>query len=216
LYGFYCHQGTSYRSTSLDEASSFLWKELDAADGAARQALDLLKDHPNASAYTEPFVLSVGSTPTAHAAATAQHLSSKLNGVLEIHAGNYPLLDLQQVNTSLIETERVAQRVLATVVSYYPGRGEDGSDEALVDAGAIAMSKDTGPIAGFGAVIGKRWKLGRVSQEHGTLVRDFSVPCGQNKVEDEIKIGEQVEIIGQHACLICAAYPWSVTYLCVV
>ena len=56
--------------------------------------------------------------------------------------GNYPMLDLQQLHTSLISPSDIAQRILATVVSYYPGRGENGQDEALCDAGAIAMSKD--------------------------------------------------------------------------
>jgi hypothetical protein len=31
-------------------------------------------------------------------------------------------------------------------------------DEALCDAGAIAMSKDTGPREGYGDVIGKPWR----------------------------------------------------------
>lgn len=71
------------------------------------------------------------------------------------------MMDLQQQHTSLIDRAHIAQRVLATVVSYYPGRGEGGLDEAMCDAGAIAMSKDTGPSGGFGEVVGKPWKLGR-------------------------------------------------------
>ena len=128
LYGFYCHQGSSYSSTSLDEASGFLWQELEAANTAAGKALAILKDSPGNSIHADPFILSVGSTPTTHAAASALHLNPKLNGILELHAGNYPLLDLQQINTSLVDAKRVSQRVLATVVSYYPGRGVDGSD----------------------------------------------------------------------------------------
>jgi len=112
------------------------------------------------------------------------------------------MLDLQQESTNLIEPSRIAQRVLVTVVSYYPGRGADGSDEALVDGGAIAFSKDTGPSGDFGRVIGKNWRLGRISQEHGTLTR--SGPVG----DDSLRLGEVVEIVGQHACLIAAAYPW--------
>ena len=140
-FRFYAHQGGSYSSTTFDEASGFLWKELEATNTAAGRAISLLKERPNGDTLGEPFVLSVGSTPTTHAAASALHLEPKLNGVLELHAGNYPLLDLQQINTSLVGTKRISQKVLATVVSYYPGRGEDGSDEAMVDAGAIAMSK---------------------------------------------------------------------------
>ena len=112
------------------------------------------------------------------------------------------MLDLQQLHTNLIDPKRIAQRVLATVVSYYAGRGPDGSDEALCDAGAIAMSKDTGPSGGYGDVIGKSWQLGRVSQEHGILTRTIGSPG------DGLDIESVVQIIGQHACLIAAAYPW--------
>lgn len=161
--------------------------------------------------HSTPFVLSVGSTPTTHAASAATRLKLKqeLNGVLELHAGNYPLLDLQQLNTSLIQPDRISQRVLATVVSYYPGRGLNGEDEAMVDAGGIAMSKDKGPIEGFGAVIGKKWQLSRVSQEHGILTRTNSPVFPADAENGEtLVIGEQVKIVGQHACLIFAAYPW--------
>ena len=111
------------------------------------------------------------------------------------------MLDLQQLHTTLVPRDRVAQKVLATVVSYYPGRGEGGSDEALCDAGAIAFSKDTGPSGGFGEVIGKPWRVGRMSQEHGILTR-------YGEGDATLEVGSVVEIIGQHACLIAAAYPY--------
>ncbi|KAI0682062.1 putative serine dehydratase domain-containing protein, partial [Cytidiella melzeri] len=153
-----------------------------------------------------PFVLAVGSTPTAHAASadTREKLASLLNGTLELHAGNYPLLDLQQLHTGLVDGRRVAQRVLATVISYYPGRGVNGTDEAMCDAGAIAMSKDTGPSGTFGEVVGTGWRLGRVSQEHGTLLQDVA---SQQSLE-ELRVGDVVQIVGQHACLILASQPW--------
>jgi D-serine deaminase-like pyridoxal phosphate-dependent protein len=53
-------------------------------------------------------------------------------------------------------------------VSFYPDRGEDGTDEALCDAGGIAMSKDTVPIEGYGWVKGRLWFLKMtISQDHG-------------------------------------------------
>lgn len=93
------------------------------------------------------------------------------------------MLDSQQLATNLVQVKNVAQRVLASVISYYMARGE--GDEAMCDAGAIAMSKDTGPHPGFGRVVrvirdGEEshwapketgWILGRVSQEHGILTR---------------------------------------------
>jgi D-serine ammonia-lyase len=220
VYGFYCHAGNSYSSTSLDEASRFLSGEVEAVNTAAGLALAMLAGAPTAQPKTDPFVLSVGSTPTAHAASAEARakLSSLLNGKLELHAGklarlttvmnhfdsylgNYPLLDLQQVHTGLIDKPRVAQRVLATVISYYPHRGEGDVDEALCDAGAIAMSKDTGPSGGFGDVIDQPWKLAKVSQEHGILKPTSSGA-------EPLEIGSMVQIVGQHACLTLAAYPW--------
>ena len=114
------------------------------------------------------------------------------------------MLDLQQLNTGLITRESIAQRVLATVISYYPGRGVDGTDEALCDAGSIAMSKDTGPMMGYGEVIDKPWRLGRISQEHGVLT--YKTDAGQPSTG--LEVGSTVEIIGQHACLIAAGHPW--------
>lgn len=114
------------------------------------------------------------------------------------------MLDLQQLNTGLISPEDIAHKVLATVVSYYPGRGADETDEALCDAGAIAMSKDMGPREGYGDVIGKSWRLGRISQEHGILTRT----CSRDQRSEVLEVGSVVEIIGQHACLIAAAHPW--------
>ncbi|KAI9509076.1 putative serine dehydratase domain-containing protein [Russula earlei] len=205
LHGFYCHAGNSYGSTGPSHASSFLSSEVQITNEAARLALDLISTWPGWEGEPPKFVLSVGSTPTAHSASaeTRAQLEILLHGTLELHAGNYPLLDLQQLNTGLINAESIAQKVIATVVSYYPGRGVEGTDEALCDAGVLAMSKETGPIEGYGDVIGKPWRLGRISQEHGILTcssRDSQV--------GELDVGSTVEIIGQHACMIAAGYPW--------
>ncbi|KAH9044455.1 putative serine dehydratase domain-containing protein [Lactarius pseudohatsudake] len=205
LYGFYCHAGDSYGSTSPSQASSFLSSEVEIVNQAAKMASDRILGWSGGRFERPQFVLSIGSTPTAHSASaeTRARLQSVLYGTLELHAGNYAMLDLQQLNTGLIDRESIAQRVLATVISYYPGRGVDGTDEALCDAGGIAMSKDTGPIRGYGEVIDKPWRLGRISQEHGilTYTPDASGPAG-------LEVGSTVEIIGQHACLIAAAHPW--------
>lgn len=207
VYGFYSHGGQSYGSRSMPEASEFLSTEIEAVNTAAGRALAILAGTPNVAARQEPFVLAIGSTPTAHAATaeTRAQLETHLNGRLELHAGNYPLLDLQQLHTGLVDISRVAQRVLATVISYYPRRGEGETDEALCDAGAVAMSKDTGPIEGFGEVVGRPWRLGRISQEHGILTQR---PATQSESHEKLELGQMVQIVGQHACLILAAYPW--------
>ncbi|KAH9858145.1 putative serine dehydratase domain-containing protein [Lenzites betulinus] len=212
LYGFYTHAGHSYASTSFAEAADHLLSEVNAVNDAATAALSIIANTPGFPEPREAFVLSVGATPTAHAATEELKLKveSGLNGTLELHAGNYPLLDIQQLNTSLITHSDIAQRVLATVISYYPGRGEDGSDEAMCDAGALAMSKDTGPRPGYGDVIGKPWRLSRVAQEHGilTMMSPASFELGPLQGDGTLKLGDMVQIVGQHACLTLAGYPW--------
>ena len=67
------------------------------------------------------------------------------------------------------------------------------------------MSKDTGPSGSFGEVLDSSWKLGRVSQEHGILTRDsVGTPEGQ----EALRVGQVIQIVGQHACLTLAAHPW--------
>ena len=92
IYGFYCHAGQSYASTSLDEASQFLSAELQAVNDAAGVAMSAIAQINTVSLHNTPFVLSVGSTPTAHAATpeTKTKLLSSLRGKLEIHAGQDP------------------------------------------------------------------------------------------------------------------------------
>lgn len=59
-------------------------------NAAAGLALSLLQGKPGAAPRNDPFVLAVGSTPTAHAAIgeTRDKLASLLNGTLELHAGS--------------------------------------------------------------------------------------------------------------------------------
>ncbi|KAL1671351.1 putative serine dehydratase domain-containing protein [Schizophyllum commune] len=202
IYGFYAHAGNAYASTSQSEASKFLTGEVNSVNDAAEFAVSILGE--DVKNHQQPFVLSVGSTPTAHSASaeTRAKVSTLLHGKLELHAGNYPMLDLQQQSTSMIGGGNIAQKVIATVVSIYPGRAEDGGDEAIVDAGAIAFSKDTGPSGGYGDVVGKNWRVGRMSQEHGILTKKADGPA------EKLSLGDTLEIVGQHACLIAAAYPW--------
>ena len=89
IHGFYCHAGQSYASTSLDEASQFLSAELQTVNDAAEVAKSTIAQTNTASSHSTPFVPSVGSTPTAHAATPEKKakLRSTLHGKLEIHAG---------------------------------------------------------------------------------------------------------------------------------
>jgi D-serine deaminase-like pyridoxal phosphate-dependent protein len=91
----------------------------------------------------------------------------------------------------MVSLDNVATSVLSHVISSYPHR-----QEAMCDAGGIAMARDSGPTPGFGRVVWPErlsgWDLGRMSQEHGTLVRrEDSAP--------EVELGELIRIVGQHS-----------------
>ncbi|KAG8889572.1 hypothetical protein FRB98_003841 [Tulasnella sp. 332] len=228
VYGFYCHAGHSYSSTSLPEATTYFTTEVDTVIEAVRITNSLRSSTPPPNPIL--YVLSVGSTPTAHASAAFK--ASEVPGTLELHAGNYIFHDLQQLATSLIESRDIAFRVIASVVSLYPGRGAEGVDEAMVDVGGLGMSKDVGPIKGWGKVVGvlkdgpssmavadwlmnenTGWTLSRISQEHGILSNDLTSLMGKSGVSDSnpsmrLNVGDKVAIIGQHACLVAASQLW--------
>lgn len=89
LYGFYCHAGDSYGSTSPSQASSFLSSEVETVNQAAKTALDRILSWSGGKIERPQFVLSIGSTPTANSASaeTRARLQSVLYGKLELHAG---------------------------------------------------------------------------------------------------------------------------------
>lgn len=207
LHGFYAHAGHSYSSKGPEDADSFLTDEVRAVNDASDAAHKILSP----SALPARLVLSVGSTPTAHAASrasssdTIQRLKASIKGDLELHAGNYPFLDLQQLATKAIpgitasgessKMSDVAISVICTVISSYTGRGDVSEDDArksrhstkacagdevLIDGGGIAFSKDQGPWGGHGHVVYPRqlrgWQLGRPSQEHGVMTLRAGTP----------------------------------------
>lgn len=197
LFGFYCHAGHSYGAESNLNAKEILFDEIEHANSAAKLAL--LIDP------TLKLEISVGATPTAHAAelTTYNEVESRfgpLNAKLELHAGNYCCCDLQQLATGCITEEVISITLIAEVVSTYEDRKEQ-----LINAGVVATSREQGPITGFGKVIVPKgnWIVGRLSQEHGILVL-------ADKLVDAkfIEYGTQIRIIPQHACITAASHPW--------
>ncbi|KAI9147207.1 hypothetical protein HJFPF1_13241 [Paramyrothecium foliicola] len=196
IHGFYCHAGHSYAGRSLSEAEETLNTEITSVLNAAA----LL---PASRAVT----VSIGATPTAH---VIQNLKAKApsNVKIELHAGvstrstfygggNFPCNDLQQLSTKLISENDQAIRVVTEVCGVYPQR-----NEALVNAGAIALSRETSGYPGFGRVVGRApWSIVRLSQEHGILGTSDDV-----KVEDAFTIGQRVDLYCNHACITAAAF----------
>ena len=100
----------------------------------------------------------------------------------------------------------MAFSVLATVIGHYPGRGR-----IVINAGALALSKDPGPThvdgsCGYGTVCSldgqplPGLRLVATSQEHGT------VRCGIDRDTDRHPVGARLRIVPNHSCLTAAGY----------
>ncbi len=134
-------------------------------------------------------VVSVGSTP-------AMTAVDHLDGVDEARPGNYALYDATQAALGSCGIRECAATVLTTVVS------RSGS-HSVVDAGALALSKDAGPpgTAAYGRIfadydageIDPQLRLTSLSQEHGIL----SAP---------LAIGTRLRIVPNHSCLTVAQF----------
>ena len=140
-------------------------------------------------------VVSVGSTPTAHAA-------TDLTGVTEVRAGVYVLFDLVMAGVGVCTLEDIALSVVATVI----GRGP-GDASLLTDAGWTATSSDRGTAVqavdqhlgvvttDAGEVIEDLLMVG-ASQEHGVL----AVRPGSGRELPDLPVGTRVRILPIHAC----------------
>ncbi|KAK1622508.1 alanine racemase domain-containing protein [Colletotrichum phormii] len=195
LKGFYCHAGHSYGCRTPQEVEDLLTIEINSVLSAAKLVTG-----------DQKLTLSVGATPTAHVVGTLKAAIPE-NVALELHAGNFPTNDLQQVATSVIGAEDQAIRVLSEVCSVYPER-----NEALINAGTIALSKEAGPDPGYGKVVGKPdWAIVRMSQEHGIL-GEVQTPGSKTAdperrdVEANFDVGDKVFLNVQHACITAAAF----------
>lgn len=215
LSGLYSHAGHSYAGDSRVAALKMMGAEIAAMGEGADLVLSQARELGIAT--LPPLVLSGGASPTAlsiqnmvsqaksdsqgaqppELQAEVGSMSSlistvKKNGhLVEIHAGVYPTLDLQQIAahsiaSSLLSWRDIAVTVLAEVHSVYPGRGENGSNEALIGAGGLALGREfckaydgfamLTPWGRPGVEMPKvdveeheGWLVGRFSQEHGIV-----------------------------------------------
>lgn len=182
-------------------------------------------------------VLTVGATPTATAAHNmlsgsprAAEFKTLLNRLkeaydVELHAGVYPLLDLQQVATharpasgrASLTKDSIGSKVLLEVCSVYDERDQP---EALASAGSLALGREpcksypgwgivTGEMGNKGAIVyderGDRtgWIVGRISQEHGILTWE-----GPREQMKPLEIGSRITVWPNHACITGAGFGW--------
>lgn len=137
--------------------------------------------------------ISVGSTPAMVAA-------QSLEGVTEARPGNYALFDYSQAAMGSCTPKQCAATVVTSVVS-----APNGSDHAVVDAGALALSKDPGPGDPFEPSMGEVYsdyqagllhddlRLVGLSQEHGKLNR-------------RVAAGTRLRVLPNHSCLTVASF----------
>jgi D-serine deaminase-like pyridoxal phosphate-dependent protein len=184
--GILSHSGHAYRTTSKAEAAI-------VAESERRVMVEFAE-----RLRTERIPvrgISVGSTPAMAAA-------RDLTGVTEARPGNYVFYDRTMVLIGCCEWSDVGVTVLATVVSHQPGAAQ-----FIVDAGALALSKDAGPSHGnlpqaMGAVKGHpELTVAALSQEHG-IIRAASAAV----IDGRFSVGQRIELLPNHSCLTVAQF----------
>ena len=187
LAGVMTHAGHSYHESTPEGIAAVAEQERKAIVGAA--------DKLRAAGLPCPIV-SGGSTPT------AVHCRD-FAGITEMRPGVYVFNDLDQEFIGSCRPADLALSVLASVIGHYPHR-----NQFLIDAGALALSKDISaqefqPKVGFGTIAdapAKEMAVVACSQEHGFVGADDPIPFGN------LPIGSRVRVWPNHACITAAAY----------
>ncbi|MFF1403887.1 alanine racemase [Streptomyces sp. NPDC058294] len=190
LDGVLTHAGESYFAPTDEERCVAARDERDSAVAAAGRL--------RADGLHVPTV-SVGSTPTAHAA-------DDLAGVTELRAGNYVFFDLVMAGLGVCALDDLALSVAVTVIGHRPEYGR-----LITDGGWMAMSRDRGTAAqardqGYGLVADLSGTLipGLVmtaaSQEHGTLTARDGAPL------PALPVGTRLRVLPNHACATAAQH----------
>jgi D-serine deaminase-like pyridoxal phosphate-dependent protein len=187
LAGVMTHAGHSYHESTPEGIARVAEQERQAIVGAAEKL--------RAVGIACPIV-SGGSTPT------AMH-SRDFSGITEMRPGVYVFNDLDQEFIGSCGAGDLALSVLASVIGHYPHR-----NQLLIDAGALALSKDISaqefqPKVGFGTIVdapAKEMAVIACSQEHGFVGSENPLPY------DNLPIGSRVRVWPNHACITAAAY----------
>jgi D-serine deaminase-like pyridoxal phosphate-dependent protein len=180
--GLLTHAGHSYNARDVDEIRRV----------AAEESASLTRFRALLEGFDD-LCRSIGSTPTAS-------VVESFSDCDEVRPGNYVFYDAFQATIGSCALSDVAVSVLATVVGSYPER-----NTMIVDAGALAFSKDTGPehVApgfGYGIVCDLElrplpMRLVSLSQEHGKIATEHPLP-----------VGTKLRIVPNHSCLTAALF----------
>ena len=187
--GVLTHAGHSYHCATKEARSTVAGQERDVM----RDVAERLR-----SAGIEVPVVSIGSTPTI---TTVDHLE----GIDEARPGNYIFFDAFMATTGSCDFEDCALTVLAAVVHRDLRRGR-----VATDAGAIALSKDRGPVefdpaCGYGQLLDLEGqnlgiRIDSLSQEHGEAAAVHSTAM------DRLSVGARVRVVPNHSCLTAAQH----------
>jgi len=128
-----------------------------------------------------------------------------LDGITEFRCGNYIFYDAFQATLGSCSFNDCALTVLTAVIHRDLQRRK-----IVVDAGAIALSKDQGAIefdekCGYGRVFDLagsdlRLRVNRLSQEHG------EIEVADEAILQRLKVGSRVRILVNHSCLTAAQH----------
>lgn len=189
--GVMTHAGHSYACRSIAEIQEVAEAERSAAVTAAERIRSLGIDCPT---------VSVGSTPTAlHARG--------LDGVTETRPGVYMFGDMFQAQIGSCKVSDLAVSVVTEVISH-----RAALNRLLVDAGALALSKDRSTESaandvGFGLVadldgrpIEPQIQVSKVYQEHG------QIGLSEGMFLDGLPIGTRLRVYPNHVCMTGAMY----------
>ncbi|MFJ1996240.1 DSD1 family PLP-dependent enzyme [Streptomyces asiaticus] len=190
LDGVLTHAGESYFAYSAEERRLAAENERDTAVTAAGKLR---------AAGLPVATVSVGSTPTAHAA-------EDLTGVTELRAGNYVFFDLVMAGLGVCRIDDLALSVVVTVIGHRPEYGW-----IVTDGGWMAMSRDRGTAAqpqdqGYGLVTDLAGRpipglvMSAASQEHGTIT------ARDGATLPDLPIGTRLRILPNHACATAAQH----------
>lgn len=182
--GLLTHSGHAYHGRTRDEIAAI-------AEEERRVTVDLA-ERLRAEGIAVPGV-SVGSTP-------AMAVVEQLDGVTEVRTGNYAFYDYSQVVLRSCTVHDCALTVLASVISSQPG-----GNHCVVDAGALALSKDPGPSNA------PRLTMGEIFRDYGarTLRPDARVVTVSQEhgiVSAPLSVGDVVRILPNHSCLTAACF----------
>ena len=187
--GILTHAGHSYDAHSKDGILAVARHE--------RDLMAAFADKLRGEGIEVPTV-SIGSTPT-------MSCVDHLDGVDEIRPGNYIFYDAFQATVGSCGFDDTALTVLAAIVHRDAKR-----QRFVVDAGAIALSKDRGPVGldpecGYGHVLDidgneTGMRVTSLSQEHG------EIDAAGHEMFDWFKVGDRLRILANHSCLTAAQH----------